>query len=207
MGERGGADAGRSSSKVARLIEAYGLNRETGAELERLWTADDGRRESLRRLAERFNKQLLQSAVVDAGRPVIDGEVSNLYRLLTDDEVSSGTRLEARRRLEQQDVAVEQLLDDFVSYQAIRYYLVECRDAEYDQPTDDPVETTHEQVTRLQSRLRSVAEGRLDRLRRDDHLVLGEHRVFVDVDVLCADCDTQYSVGDLLRRGGCACER
>lgn len=207
MGETDGDGAGRSSSKVARLIDAYGLDREVGAELEMLWTADDDRRESLRSLADRFNKRLLRSALTDAGRSVIDGEVSNLYRLLTDDEVSSGTRLEARRRLEQQGVAVERLLDDFVSYQAIRYYLTEYRDAEYDQPTNDPVGTTRDQVTRLQSRLRSVAESRLDRLRQGDHLTLGEYRLFVDVDVLCEECDTQYSIGDLLGRGGCECER
>jgi hypothetical protein len=207
MGETDQNGTGRSLSKVDRLIDVYGLDREVGAELEVFWTADDDRRESLRSLADRFNKQLLRSALADAGRSVIDGEVSNLYRLLTDDEVSSGTRLEARRRLEEQGVAVEQLLDDFVSYQAIRYYLTEYRDAEYDQPTNDPVETTREQVTRLQSRLRSVAESRLDRLRQGDDLTLGEYRVFVDVDVLCEECDTQYSIGDLLRRGGCECER
>lgn len=207
MGETNENSESRPSSKVARLIDAYGLDQEFGAELEELWTADNDQRESLRSLADRFNKQLLRSALVDAGQSVIDGEVANLYRLLTDEEVSSGTRLEARRRLERQDVAVEQLLNDFVSYQAIRYYLTEYRSAEYDQATNDPVDTTREQVTRLQSRLRSVAESRLDSLRRDGPLVLGEYRVFVDVDVLCEDCDTQYSIGDLLSRGGCECER
>lgn len=199
-------NSGRPSSKVARLIDEYELSEGIGDELETLWTADGERRESLRSLADRFNQRLLESVMIDTGLSVIDGEVSNLYRLLTDEEVSSGSRLEARRRLERQDVAVDQLIDDFVSYQAIRYYLTEYRNAEYEQTPNDPVDTIGERITRLQSRLRSVTESGIDGLTQRGHLELGAYRVFVDVDILCKDCDTQYSIGDLLRRGGCECD-
>jgi hypothetical protein len=51
----------------------------------------------------------------------------------------------------------------------------------------------------------TVTEGKLDQLRRSDEIVLGNARVFVDVNVLCEDCGAQYEVDELLDRGGCDC--
>jgi hypothetical protein len=123
-------DRGRKSSKVARLIGEYGLGEEFGDELERRWTADGDERESLRDLADAFNRRLLESALTAAGASTVSGEASNLYRLLTGDDVSSGMRTEARARLERDGVDVDQLERDFVTYQAIRAHLTEYRDAE-----------------------------------------------------------------------------
>jgi hypothetical protein len=199
-------NAGRKSSKVARLIDEYGLDKSFGDELERLWTADGDRRESLRDLATRFNRRLLESALQSAGASTVDGEVANLYRLLTDDEVSSGMRTEARTRLEREGLDIDQLERDFVSYQAIRSYLTEYRDAEYEKPSEsERVDSVLETVQRLQSRLRSITENGLTRLRSTDRLTLGRFRLFVDVDVLCEDCGAQYGVVELLERGGCDC--
>jgi hypothetical protein len=55
------------------------------------WTADEHRR-SLRELVEQFNLSVLWSALEDAGSRPLEGEVQNLYGLLTDEEVSSGVR-------------------------------------------------------------------------------------------------------------------
>jgi hypothetical protein len=207
MTEGASAEGGPSSSKVARLLAEYGLGDSFGDELERLWTAEGDRRESLRDLADRFNRRLLESALRAGGASPVDGEVANLYRLLTDDDVSSGMRTEARTRLEREGVDVDQLERDFVSYQAIRSYLTEYRDAEYEEPSaTEQVEGVLETIQRLRSRLRSITEGSLDRLRSTDRLTLGAFRLFVDVDVLCEDCGAQYGVVELLERGGCDCE-
>jgi len=207
MEETDDRSAGRGQGKVARLISRYDLPESVGERLESAWTAGGARRKSLRTLADQFNRRLLSEAMADAGVSTVEGEAENFYRLLTDDEVSSGSRIEARRQLEERGVDVDGLTDDFVSYQAIRHYLTEVREAEYDDEPSDPVETTDERVSRLRSRLQSVTEDGLDRLRNSGALRLGEHRVFVDVDVLCEDCDAQYGVAELLRRGGCDCER
>ena len=198
---------GGKSSKVARLIGEYDLGEGFGDELERRWTADGDERESLRDLADRFNRRLLESALTAAGTSTVSGEVENLYRLLTADDVSSGMRTEAQARLERDGIDVDQLDRDFVTYQAIRTYLTEYRGAEYEEPSaSDQVETVLETIQRLRSRLRSITEGSLDRLRSTDRLTLGRFRLFVDVDVLCEDCGAQYGVVDLLERGGCDCE-
>lgn len=197
---------GRPSSKVARLIDAYGFDETFGDELEALWTAEGSRRKSLRDLADMFNRQLLEAALDDAGMSTVDGEVANLYRLLTGDDVSSGMRMEARTRLERNGIDVDELESDFVTYQAIRSYLTSYRDAEYERPSDgNRVESVLDTIQRLRSRLGSVVDGSLDRLRSTDQLTLGEFRLFIDVDVLCEECGAQYGVVELLERGGCDC--
>lgn len=202
-------DDGRSrpiESKVARLIEAYGLGQQFGDRLERRWTADGDERDSLRTLADRFNKRLLEAAAADAGLSTVDGEIDNLYRLLTDEDVSGGNRTEAQRRLEQAGVAVDQLDTDFVSYQAIRSYLTEYRDAEYERERDQArPERVVQTLQRLTERVRSVADRSLSQLRTTGRLTLGEFRLFIDVSVLCEDCGSQYGVVELIQRGGCDC--
>ena len=207
MSENGERGDTRPSSKVARLIEEYDLGPSLGDELEARWTSDGDDRLSLRDLAALFNRRLLEAAMSDAGMASVDGDVENLYRLLTADDVSSGMRTEARARLERNGVDVDQLERDFVTYQAIRSYLKDYRGAEYEDISDaDRIENVTNTIQRLRSRLRSVVEGSLDQLRTTGRLTLGEFRLLVDVDVLCEDCGAQYDVFDLLEQGGCDCE-
>ncbi len=189
-------------SKVVRLIEEYNLE-ELGAELERLWTAEENRR-SLRQLATYFNQQLLQRALEDADVRPLGGEVENIYRLLTDDSSGAdGTRI--RRRLERDGLDVEALEDDFVTYQAIRTYLKKHRGAEYTPDETDPLERETTNIQQLRGRVDSVTEGKLEQLRSAGHLELGEFRTLVDIRVVCEDCNTQFDAVELLERGGCNC--
>lgn len=202
-----GEEQQRPRSKVARLIDTYGLGQEFGDELESLWTADDSTRESLRTLADRINQRLLETEMDDAGISTLDGEVANLYRLLTNEDVSSGVRTEARQRLEREGINVERLEQDFVTYQAVRSYLKEYRGAEYQRSVSPMrIEKVIESIQRLEARTRSVAEKNLQQLRNTGHLSLGDFRLFTEINVLCEDCDTQYGIIELLRRGGCECE-
>ncbi|WP_117595558.1 MULTISPECIES: rod-determining factor RdfA [Haloprofundus] len=206
--EKTGDDSERPNSKVARVIEAYDLGSEFGEQLERLWTGEGEERYSLRDLADYFNRRVLEAAVASTGTSMLDGEVENVYRLLTDDEVSSGMRTEARVRLERDGVDVERLERDFVTYQAIRSYLKEYRGAEYEGTSGaDRVENATATIRRLRSRTATVTEGNLDQLRSNEHIALGEFRLFVEMNVLCEECGAQYGVDELLERGGCDCQR
>jgi hypothetical protein len=201
--EVAGGTPGRPS-KVARLIEQHGFD-EVGAELERRWTADDpDERQSLRELASYFNRRILAAALADTGVQPLDGEVSNLYRLLTGDDVSVAERTRAERQLERDGVDVDELRADFVSYQAIRTYLTSHRDAEYDRDEGESLERALESIQRLRSRTASVAESRLEQLRASDRLSLGSPRVTVEVRVLCEDCGAQFDVAEL-DDDGCDC--
>ncbi|MFB6178217.1 MAG: rod-determining factor RdfA [Halorientalis sp.] len=199
-------ESGPPANKVARLLESYGLGQPFGDRMADLWTAEGDRRESLRSLADRFNKRLLEGVMADAGMSTLDGEIDNLYRLLTDDDVSAGNRTEARRRLERAGVDVDQVERDFVTYQAIRSYLKDYRGVEYERDSEPArVESVIETLQRLKTRTTTVAENSLAQLRKSDRITLGEFRLFVEINVLCEDCQTQYGVVELLRDGGCNC--
>lgn len=198
---------GTPRTKVGRIIDGYELGPEYGAELEAAWTDEGSERKSLRDLAEEFNRRLLAAAMSDAGMSTLDGEVDNLFRLLTKDDVTAGTRTEARSRLERNGVDVDKLERDFVTYQAIRSYLQNERGAEYEETSDeDRLERTADSIERLRSRLNSVVESNLNQLRETDRITLDQFRLFVSVDVLCEECGSQYTVTELLDRGGCDCD-
>jgi len=199
-------DSSEPRSKVARLIESYDLA-PIGADLEAAWLGETGERQSLRDLADRFNRALLLAAIRDAGMDVVDGEARNYYRLLTDEDVSAGRRVEARNRLEAAGVDVGRLQEAFVSYQSIRHYLTEVRGASYERDDGESgVERERSVIDRLQSRVESVGRDTVDRLGNAGRLSVGDYRVFVSVDVLCQDCGGQYAVGELLDRGHCDCD-
>lgn len=191
-------------SKVARLIDQYGLNG-FGAELERRWTADDpDERSSLRDLARLVNRRVLREHLQTAGEQPLDGEVENLYRLLTDDAVGGADRTRAERRLERHDIDVDDLRSEFVSYQAVRTYLTHHRGAEYAEADERPA-TVADHVRRLRSRTASVTRSKIDGLERSDHLDIGDVRVTVDVRVICEDCGAQYDFDTLIDRRQCEC--
>lgn len=190
-------------SKVVRLLEEYELQR-LGVELEQLWTAEDDRY-SLRDLAAYFNQHLIEQVLEDTDIQLLDGEVENIHRLLTDDEVSSAERTRVRRRLERDGVDVDGLEDDFVTYQAVRTYLQEDRGAEYTPAKTDPLKREIDNLQQLRGRTTAVTEGKLEQLRDNNELVLDEFRTLVNIQVVCEGCNTQFDVFELLDRGGCEC--
>ncbi|MFU1783311.1 rod-determining factor RdfA [Haloarcula japonica] len=192
------------SSKVARLIEQYGLQG-IGPQLEELWTTDDpDRRRSLRSLAEFFNRQLLKQELEQADMQTLDGEVENTFRLLTDESVSQANQTRVRRQLEREGIDVDQLKDDFVSYQSMRTYLTKYRDATYDNDAE-PVASTKRMVQRLQSRVSNVIETKIAALKKSGAVSLDEFQVIVDVRVICERCGTQKDVISLLDDRKCDC--
>jgi len=197
----------RPSSKVARLLSEYGLDG-LGDELEVRWTGDGVERASLRDLADEFNERLLERALVDAGMSALDSDVSSTYRSLTDDDVSTGVRTDARTRLENNGIDVDELESDFVSYQAIRSYLTEYRDAEYRRLSDEEkVEKDLGSIQRLMTRTLSVTEERIEKLAQTGRIDADDFEVLLDVQVLCGECGRQYSVSEFLDGRGCDCQR
>jgi hypothetical protein len=190
--------------KVARLIDEYNLDG-LGEEMARRWTAEDDRW-SLRDSADHFNQAILEAAMEAEGAQLPDGEAENTYRLLTNEDVGEADKTRARRRLEREDIEVDTLLDDFVSYQAIRTFLTKHQGAEYTPDETDPLERETKNVQKLRGHIDSVTEGKLEQLRDSDELTLGEFRTLVDVRVVCEDCNRQFDVVELLEREGCDCD-
>ena len=199
--EHSSTDRGRPV-KVARLIEEYEMD-SLGADLEQLWTADENR-QSLRELATYFNQQLLKRALEEADVRTLDGEIENIYRLLTND--SSPDQVRIRRQLERDGIDVDELVDDFVTYQAIRTYLKKYRKVDYSPKEVDPIEREISNIQKIRGRADSVTEGKIEQLRKSGQLDIGNFRTLVDIRVVCEDCDTQFDVIELLERKGCNCK-
>lgn len=194
-------------TKVERVIDSYGLS--IGEELADRWRGEGYERESLRALADRFNRAVLESAMREAGLNPLEGEADNTYRLLSDKTVSAGMRTQARRRLERAGLDVDELQRDFVSHQAIHTYLTD--ELGVSPPSDgrSPAERLAQDratIQRLESRLEAVADNTLERLGKTDQLSIGERSIIIDVGVFCEECGTQYEIGELLEAGSCACE-
>lgn len=197
------AASGRTG-KVARILNDYNIS-DVGDELVVRWTAEDNRM-SLRDLADYFNRQLLESQLDQQRVDMLPGEIENMYNLLTDEDVTSGTRIQVENRLSEHDVDVEDLRSDFVSRQAIHTYLTKHRQETYEEPdTDEIVERRLEELQRLRSRQRAVTEQTLSTLRNRDRLDLGEFQVLSSVQIQCTDCGRQFDLTTLLDRGGCNC--
>nr|WP_217350898.1 rod-determining factor RdfA [Salinadaptatus halalkaliphilus] len=186
------------------MIDQYDLD-DIGAEIEAAWTSDDEHRRSLRDLADDFNQELLRQKLRDAGIQTLDGEVENFYRLLTDDETSTADRTRIRRRLERDDIDVGTLESEFVSYQAIRTYLQNHRGASYDPAETDPIDQLQTAVDRLQRKLVTVTDDRLERVDDNTALTIENPSVIADVRIACANCGRQFSVDELTAETQCDC--
>lgn len=196
----------RPNSKVARVIDEYGLDG-LGAEMERKWTGQSGDRTSLRDLASEFNIEVLRSALADAGGDAIGTDVAGTYRALADDATPSGERIRTRRELERIGIDVEDLERDFVTHQAIHTYLTDYRNAELPDRSENIVERKVETIERLQGRTIAVAESTVDMLINADRIAPGEYELFVDVRAVCTECGVDAPLVDLLRDGGCDCDQ
>jgi len=197
--------ADRPSSKVARLIDEYGLDG-LGDELESRWTAENAERMSLRDLASFFNKRLLEEVLLEAGMSTLDTDIERVYHRLTDEDVSPGVRTETRNRLDQNGVDVEKLEKEFVSYQAIRSYLQEWREATYNQLSDEEkINNDLESIQRLMNRTESVARDRIGNLNNTGRIEAENFEIFLNMQVLCQQCGEQYDIATFLTQGGCDC--
>lgn len=191
--------------KVGRLLAEYDLDG-LGADLERRWTAPDCERESLRSLADRVNRRVLESELRRADEAPTTVELDGLYEGLTGDDVDGTARTRTRRELERRGVDVESLRDRFVTHQAVHTYLTDYRGASYEREPAS-VETERATLARLRNRTSAVTQSALDRLVDADRLADRDYDPLVSVRVLCGDCGRSHDVDELLDAGGCDCER
>lgn len=161
--------------------------------------------ESLRDLETAFNEWVLRSAMEAAGMEALDGEASNLYRLLTAEGVSPGERVDAEARLARHDVDPSAVRDDFVSYQTVRTHLNRCLGVDTARDAALTVDDARNTVLKLVSRTEAVAERTVDRLADGGALDAGAPSVTVSLRVACSACDDEYTFTRFLERGGCSC--
>jgi hypothetical protein len=164
---------------------------------------------SVRELAATFNRRVLRAAVESSGRTPLDGEVDNLYRILTDEDVDAGSRTQARERLRQDGAAVETVESQFVSHQTVYRHLSNCLGVSRESGRGDAgsrVDAWRERILPLQTRLSRVTERGIEQLRDGGDASIGSFDVYVDVNVFCEDCGRLYTVEEFLDERVCDCD-
>lgn len=193
----------RCSCKVGTVAAAYGFE-DVDDRLRTRW-GDDA---SVRDLAGGFNRRVLRAAVEASGTVPIDGEIENLYRVLTDDTVDAGSRTRARERLRQDGVPVEDVEDQFVSHQTMYRHLTDCLETEHESGYEAPeerVDAWRGRIRSLRNRTASVTERGVDQLSAADAVAVGSFDVLVDISVLCDDCGGYYDIEEFLDDRACGC--
>ncbi|MEF8828031.1 MAG: hypothetical protein V5A49_03285 [Haloarcula sp.] len=198
-------DMRRCSCKVGAVATEFDLG-DTYERLGPAWTGDDG--ESVRSLAESFNRQVLRAAFVDAGTLPLDGEVANVYRILTDEGVDEGERTKCRERLRQQGIPIDHVTERFVSHQTLYRHLVNCLDVSYEtgeKTAKERVESWRGRLLALQNRTNRVAERAVEQLADSGAVSIGNADVTTEVTVTCEDCGGFYRIEELLDSRTCEC--
>lgn len=196
---------GNRKYKVGRVMSAYDLA-DLHDRLPDLWLGNSGEEVSLRDLAKRVNVAIVRAALEQAGEDPLDGEAENVYRLLHDDDVSAGVRIQQRNRLERAGIDVDELESDFVTHQAVHTYLTKGLDIRKESTEEtDPIEKHETRIQRLRNRLDAVMEQSLDELQNAGELSIGRVDTTVSLQVYCEDCETQYDLLELLHEDGCNC--
>ncbi|WP_435181309.1 rod-determining factor RdfA [Halorussus sp. AFM4] len=201
-----GAAEQENCCKVGRLRQKYDLTT-IDEDLTAKWRGEGTDQMSIRALTDEFNKRLLRAALDAGDFDYLEGEVDNTYRMLTDDDVTEGVRVNIRHALKRADVAIEEVESDFVSHQTIYNHLTDCLDtSKPEKENHDPVDKVASEIFSIQNRTVAVADSKLEQLRNQDQIALDEFDVYVDVSVFCKACQTSHDLGNLLRNGGCQCQ-
>ncbi|MFB6129454.1 MAG: rod-determining factor RdfA [Salinigranum sp.] len=197
-------DAGRTrcECKVGRLAREYDIDG-LDAELRHRWLGSGTAEQSTRELADFLNHEILRREMQRAGMHALDGEIENIFRLLTDDEVSKGMSTQARNTLEHEGVDPEALREAFVSHQTVYRHLRNCVGVTKSTEGPSPEEEL-ERVDRLRSRSEAVVGDTLSRLRAAGHLT-DDFEVVVNFRVLCERCGAVNDVSEVVAHGGCSC--
>ncbi len=192
--------------KVGKTIHRYELS-DLETKLVTYWTSDGDDQRSTRQLASLLNRRVLESALTSAGVLLKEGEVENTYRLLTDDDVSSGERVQVRNELERDGVDIEQVESDFVSHQTVYNHLTTCLEAQLETPTDqERLEKSADKLGALQNRTSAVTRDTIATLERNGIVDIGTFTVDLSLTVTCEECFEEYTIAELLERQMCACD-
>lgn len=174
--------------KIGRLRTQYGLTN-LNEELKQRWIGDGREEMSLRDLERYVNKSVLRNAMEESDLMLVEGEVDNKYRILTDEDVSAGNVVQLEHMLEREGVDVNKIRDDFVSHQTVYNHLRNCLGVEKDDSSDeDEIDRSFETIRALQNKTGIVTKKILQ---SNDVLSEGEDfDVIVDIVVIREDGQT-----------------
>lgn len=193
--------------KVGRVLDKYSIEH-LDQELVDLWTADPDERQSLRELAAYLNRAILREAAHEAGLNPVEEMVDTWYRILTDEDQSSGSETQVRLQLERDGVDVDEVTGDFVSYQTINRHLKQCRGAERaarDETDEENIRRRVQSIYALENKIIAVANDILEQLHNTGRISLSNFEIFVSITIRCSECGTHHNISDIVENKGCHC--
>jgi hypothetical protein len=190
------------STKVERVIERYDLDG-MGRRLEAEWIGRTGERTSLRDLADRLNRRILEARIRETGSSPSDFEITSIYEALHHDTGSE--EIQARRRLERQGIDTDALRNDFVTHTAVHTYLTESRGVSLPSNDQELSERKIETIEKLRGRVEAVSDSAITSLVNAGMLDDEAYTVLVDIQAVCPNCGKATPISELFRDGGCEC--
>lgn len=189
--------------KIGRVTTEYGLT-EVNSRLVEEWQTGT----SIRKLAESFNKDIIESELTATNLGQIEWSRSPVYEALHTDELSEAEEIEIRRELDRMGINSEELSSALVSHQTVYRHLTQCLDAskDDDQTPTERREKARDTVYALQQRTEIVTEKTLNTLGSTGITNLGDIEVLVDLQVVCSDCERSMDFETAIN-DGCNCHR
>lgn len=195
MGEESACDC-----KIGRVSDTYGLAG-LRSEVERL--RDEGL--SLRDLATEVNVRITDAVLSGVEADVV-GDGESIYAALTDDSVDPERQVAIRNQLVDAGVNVDRLVDDFVTYQAVRRHLRNCLDVDTSRSGVETVAEGQTVLATTRERARGTMLNTVNRLAKVGAIDAGDLSVSLSVRVRCEQCGTSEPIDAFLEEGGCNCD-
>ena len=174
------------------------------------WTADlvsdwqDGT--SLRSLANRFNKRVIDVALDNAASTQSEWIREPIYDLFLGGTTDQSNEIEIRRELQRAELDVDGLKSDLISHQTLYRHFTQCLDESKDtsRSSSARLESARDTIFSLQRRTQQVTESTISNLRQAEIVDIGDSDVIVDIQVVCEKCGRSMDVETTLSEG-CDC--
>jgi hypothetical protein len=202
--------------KLQRVIDKYGL-KNLGDELVERWTNPEDA-DSLHELEQLVNQRIVQSVVTEQLHGLVPEAhpPERIARLLRADEssaerfsdVSQVEIVEIRNWLEKNDIDIDGVAADFVSYNTIYHYLTNIRGfdaSENKRQAKTPEKRQKKVITRLsnlQQRVEAVTKQGLESLVNAD-VIPDTYDIRLQFRIECTACDRRQDLLEYIRNRGC----
>ncbi|WP_276256551.1 rod-determining factor RdfA [Halomontanus rarus] len=204
----GSLEESNCSCKIGRVLRAYSLEG-FNTELETRWTADGEEHLSLRELETHLNKNIFREELNSKNISFLDKELEIWYSILTGEDPDNTTQIPIKRRLERQGVDVDQVVNDFVSYQTINRHLKKCLEVEQKARDETDVQYIRrrvQQIYALENKLQTIIYDSLTQLDETGRISLNDFDVILDSNVICSNCGAHHTISDIVVNQGCKCD-